>query len=88
VDPGADLEDSMSRTGVYRGDGVLAALEALDGEAQTDEIAAEAGISSVEALVTLGNLGSKNFVVLCETGNKRANPRWRLPQFGEEGFQG
>ena len=78
----------MRPTGVYGGDDVLAALERLDGEAQTDEIAAEAGLGEVRALTALGAIGAKGRVVKCERGNKKGNPRWRLPVFGEEGFEG
>lgn len=78
----------MTRTGTYGGDDVLAALEDLGGEAQTDEIAREAGLSEVRALTALGAISQKHFVVKCEHGNKKGNPRWRLPMVGEEGFAG
>lgn len=76
----------MSRTGVYGGDEVLGALERLGGEAQTDEIAQEASMREVRALTALGAIGAKGHVVKCERGNKKGNPRWRLPLVGEEGF--
>lgn len=78
----------MNRTGTYGGDEVLAALEDLGGEAQTDEIANRAGLGEVRALTALGALGAKHFVVKCDRGNKKGNPRWRLPLVGEEGFAG
>jgi hypothetical protein len=73
-------------TEVVDGDNCLDALRRLGGEASTAEVASEAGLGHIRALVTLGNLGRRKEVVHLPTKRKNANPNWRLLQSGEEGF--
>jgi Mn-dependent DtxR family transcriptional regulator len=77
----------MTKTQTHLGDECLAALEALGGEANTDDIAREVRVGPISALCAMGRLGKKGLVVKCEKGNKKGNPRWRLPVIGEEGFE-
>lgn len=76
-----------SKTEIFRGEQVLAALNELEGEANTEAIAERSDLGHVGTLVTCGQLSASGLIHKCSRGNKRGNPRWRLPVVGEEGYE-
>lgn len=70
---------------VYREDLVLEALRDLGEEASTDKIGALAGIGSVGALVTCGQLRGRKLAKV-EERSRRGNPCWRLIREGDPGW--
>lgn len=76
----------MSETGIENGDAVMQALKKLDGEASTSELSVKSGLPWLATLVAAGKLSSLGMIVKADRGHRKANPRWRLPKFAEQGF--
>jgi hypothetical protein len=75
-------------TGIEHGDQLIEALAELGGEASTDELAEQMALREISTLVAAGKLAKAERIIRAESGHKKGNPRWRLPEVGEQGFMG